>query len=224
MDADFSVKINDQKANLIAHRLVEQFPEGSVSADSLGNVCAYLAEYAGMSYSDTMTVLNRLSFTGSPADMLRLAYALIHFESTDKYPTCKCRVTAHGKIVKVTIDRMDSKNPQICLRFLLVSSVYAGCFVDAVIGIRDAIKLQRKIYSGRSKVLSGRSLLEFVGSLGTVTLYGDLVDHIDASTEEKRINKSLCKDRVAADTECVKAPSCVQCKERRNKCKLAVRY
>lgn len=225
MDVDFSAKINDKKAQVIADRLLERFPEGSVSADSLGNVCAYLLEYAGLDYLASMQLLNHLGFTGSPGDMLRLAYALIHHEADSfTYTKPRSKQTAHGKIVSVTADRLYANNPRVCLRILLVSSPHAGCFVNYEAGIRDFVKLQKKIYCGRSKALSGRSLLEFVGAVCTAHIVGDLVQFIDATTEEKQMNKKLCAARARADLECVKAPTCALCKERRSTCRLAVRY
>ena len=225
MAVDFSAKINDKKAQVIAARLLERFPEGSVSADSLGNVCAYLHEYAGLDYISSMRILSHISFTGKSSDMLRLAYALIHYEPGGVgYDSSRARIVAHAKVVSVTADRVDAANPRVCLRALLVSSAHAGCFVDYEAGIRDIVRLQKKVYCGRSKALSGRSLLEFVGSVCTLHMVGDAVQFIDATAEEKQINKKLCTLRAKADTECVKAATCALCKERRNTCKLAVRY
>lgn len=225
MAADFSWKSNEAKAQAVAAKLVGRFPQGSLSADSLGGLCAFLNEYAGIDYITTMSILNRLAFTeGSPADMLRLAYALVHYEPKQSQYQRKGKYEAHAKIIKVTADRMNSKSPQICLRALLVSSPYAGSLIDFVTPIRDAVKLHKKIYSGRSKSLSGRSLLEFVGSVCTLKIIDDTVQLVDASTEEKKLNKNLCTERAKADTECAKASSCVLCKERRNTCRLAVRY
>ena len=83
--------------------------------------------------------------------------------------------------------------------------------------------MQKKIYCGRTKALAGRSLLEFVGSVCSVFVDGDTVQDIDASKEEKQLNKQLCADRARADTECQSAPLCVQCGKRRSECRLSVR-
>ena len=225
MAADFSWKSNDAKAHAVASKLMSRFPAGTLTVDTLGNLCAFLSEYAGMDYMASMAILNRLAFsTGSPAEMLRLAYALVHYEPQQSSYTRKGKFEAHARIVKVTADRMDSKNPQICLRALLVSSPCAGSLIDSVFSIRDTVKLHKKIYSGRSKALSGRSLLEFVGSVCTMKIVDDIVQFIDATAEEKKLNKLLCMERAKADMECSKAPTCVLCKERRSTCRLAVRY
>lgn len=225
MVADFSWKSNDAKAQAVAAKLIGRFPPGSLTGDTLGNLCAFLSEYAGIDYITSMSILNRLAFsTGSPAELLRLAYALIHHEPQKSQYSRKGKFEAHARIIKVTADRMDSRNPQICLRALLVSSPYAGSLIDYVSPIRDTVKLHKKIYSGRSKALSGRSLLEFVGAVCTMKILDDTVQFIDATTEEKKLNKQLCTERAKADTECAKAPTCVLCKERRSTCRLAVRY
>lgn len=225
MGADFSVKSNDAKAKAVADKLIQKFPPGTISADSLSNLCAFLYEYAGLDYMESMTILNRLNISeGNPADMLRLAYALIHYTKPSSTYVTKAKFIAHAKIVSVTADKIGSKNPQICIRSLLVSSPYAGKLIDYALSLRDAVNLHKKIYSGRSKVLAGRSLLEFVGALCTVHVLNDSVQYIDADKEEKKLNKELCADRAKADTECVKAPVCSLCKERRSTCRLAVRY
>lgn len=225
MAVDFSVKTNDAKAQAVARRLLERFPEGSVDADSLGNICAYLSEYAKLDYQSTMQILSHIALSGKPSDMLRLAYALVHYQpDTDPYSISRGKVVAHAKIVAVTADKLSSSNPKICIRMLLVSSRHAGRFVDYEIGIRDAVRVQKKVYCGRSKALSGRSLLELVGSVCTAHLSGDSVIYLDSTAEERKLNKQLCADRAKSDSSCPKAPTCVQCKERRSSCRLAVRY
>ena len=222
-DSDFSIKTNDKQAGLIAGKLLEHFPAGSINDGNYSGLCDYLATYAKLSYPQTLSILHRIGYKSTPFDTLRLSYALLHYEETNSPYLGKGRFTAHAKILKVTADRLQSSNPQICLSLLLTSSAYAGCLVDSVMAIRDAVRLQKKIYCGRSRALSGRSLLEFVGALCTIKMDGDTVQDIDASKEEKKLNKSLCADRARADTECQTAPLCVQCGKRRAECRLSVR-
>lgn len=223
-DADFSVKINDKQAGLIANKLLERFPPGSVTDGNLSGLCQYLADYAKLAYAQTLEIIHRLGWKSTPFDTLRLAYALLHYEpSANSSYFGRGKFTAHAKILKVTADRLQSSNPQICFTLLLTSSAYAGSLTDTVMSIRDAVRLQKRIYCGRGKALAGRSLLEFVGTLCTVKVDGEAVQDIDASKEEKTINKQLCTDRARADTECQTAPLCVQCRKRRSECRLSVR-
>ena len=223
-DADFSVKINDKQAGMIAGKILERFPPGSITEGNFSGLCQYLADYAKLEYARTLEVLSRIGFTSTPFDTLRLAYALLHLEAEAKSPYFgRGKFFAHAKIMKVTADRMQTANPQICFTLLLTSSAYAGCLIDTVMSIREAVKLQKKIYCGRGKVLAGRSLLEFVGVLCSVNVDGETVQGIDATKEEKNINKALCTDRARADTECQTAPLCVQCMKKRSECRLSVR-
>lgn len=223
MAADFSIRTNDRTALKIAERLATRFPQGTLSPDSFGNLCAYLYEYAGLDYSETMSLIHRIKFTGSQPDILRLSYALIHYEQVNGFGN-RGKYTAHARVLKVTADKIKTPNPRLCLQLLLLSSRYAGCILNYEVSLRDAVKIQRSIYSGRSKALAGRSLLEFVGCVCTVHVIGDLPQSLSASVEEKKLNKQLCTARAKADTECQKAPTCVQCRERRATCRLAVRH
>lgn len=222
-DSDFSVKINDKQAGLIAAKLLERFPPGSITDGNYSGLCQYLTEYAKLDYAQTLSILHRIGYTGTPFDTLRLAYALLHYEQTNSPYFSRGKFYAHAKVLKVTADRMQSSNPQICLRLLLTSSPHAGSMIDSVMSIRDAVRLQKRIYCGRTKALAGRSLLEFVGSLCSVYVDGDVVQSIDATKEEKQTNKQLCTDRARADSECQAAPLCVQCRKKRSECRLSVR-
>lgn len=225
MAADFSHKKNDHTALIIARKILEAFPPEKWSWDFSGNLCAFLLKYAGLAYIDSMTILNSIAFNGTAFDCLRLAYALIHYKKEAAFTLIQRKAyTAHGKIMEVSADRVDGANPKVCVKLLLTSSSLAGRLVEYSMPVRDAVKLQRQIYSGRSKALSGRSLLEFVGCVCTARLFGLSVQYITADKQEKEMNKQLCAERTKADHDCQKAHSCVQCKERRAQCKLAVRH
>ena len=223
MDSDFSHKTNDEKAVTVARRISDRFPPGSLSSDDLSALCDFLSTYAKLDYATTMSIVNRLEYGGSAFDTLRLAYSLIHHDPRMMMYTGGRAETAHAKVILVTADRVDTANPRICLKLLLVSSSQAGTLIDTDIGLRDAVKLQKKIYSGRSRALSGRSMLEFVGCQVTAKLKGRVVILIDADKAEKKYNKDLCSARAKADSDCTKSKSCVLCRERRTTCRLAVR-
>lgn len=223
MDSDFSHKLNDEKSVKVARRISDRFPPGTLSADTLAPLCEFLSEYAKLDYAGSMAVLNRIEFGGSPFDMLRLAYALVHYDPRVQIYTSPKALQAHGKVLSVTADGMHSANPRLCLRILVVSSADAGSILDYELGLRDAVKLQKKVYCGRSRALSGRSMLELVGCQLSLRIKGRLVVSVDADKAEKKYNKQLCTDRVKADSTCVRASTCALCAERRKSCRLAVR-
>ena len=213
MATAFSWKRNDKKAAIIVRALKAKFTNG-FNIDDLHH---HIAATCDLSYEQVQTLLNRLSpIKGESFDFIRLAYAILHYKNTSF-----SRTVAHGKIIKVTTSGGD--NPKLMLTILAVSSSRAGEIFLAQLSLREAIALQKKIYTGRFKHLQGRALLELTGCQLTVKVDNRAVVRTGASPSEKDYNRKLCKARILAEQECGKAVSCVLCRKTRSECKLAVR-
>lgn len=225
MENLFSHTANDKKAVAVCEKIKTHFPAETVTYENCSNLIEYLTEVGKMPYIEAVRLLNILApIDNKPFNVLRVSYALIHYESSDNtYTDDKGRLEAHAKILDVTLDDKDKVRPVICLKFLLVSSKKAGRLVDWQCSLTDCVKLQKTIYSGRSQKLAGRSLLELVGCVCTVKLRGDYITSVYADKGEKKTNRDLCQSRAKADYDCVVASTCARCKKTRVECRLSVR-
>ena len=217
-----SVELNDRQAVVVATKIAELCKTETFSVSVL---CDFLAKYAKLQFSQTMELLNSLGISTPPSqfDTLRLAYALLHYD-----PEVFCygkipRVRATAKILRVTADTVNKRNPKITLHMLTVDSPLAGRLVSKELYLPEAVRLSKNVYSGRAKALQGRSLLELVGCVVKTKLFGSTVDSVFIEQKLRERNKQLCKDRAKADFECHEAPTCAHCKKRRCECRLAVR-
>lgn len=218
----FSIKRNDRRAKLIANRLMSDLASVDFSQSDPQALCEYLNEYAKMSYEESTALLNYLTISKTPYDMLRLAYALSNY-NRDEWQRKAVKVKAHAKILKVGLQGDSAKNMKITLMFLVVSSRHAGSIKYMTCSLSEAVMIQKKIYCGRSRELQGRSLLELTGCQCEVSLYNEAVIDVAITPAEKQVNKQLGKDRIAAEGSCPIASSCVTCKKGRSQCRLAVR-
>lgn len=225
MEKLFSHTANDKKAVAIAEKIKGHFPTETVTYDNCINLINYLTQVGKMPYIEAVKLINNLSpLDNKPFNVLRVAYALMHYESTDNaYIDDKGKLEAHAKILDITLDDKDKTRPTLCLKLLIVSSKKAGRVLDWQCSLTDCVKIQKNIYSGRSRKLAGRSLLELIGCLCTVKLRGDYVIYLSADKSEKKINKELCQNRTRADYDCAQATTCARCKKSRTECRLSVR-
>ena len=225
MENVFSHTANDKKAIAVAEKIKKYFPTNTVTYENCTELIEYLTKVGKLQYIEAVRILNNLSPIDSrPFNVLRVAYALLHYESVENtYNDDKGKLEAHGKIIDVTLDDKDKTRPIICLKILIVSSKKAGRVLDWQCSLTDCIKIHKNIYSGRSQKLAGRSLLELIGCLCSIKLRGDYITFITADKSEKRINKELCQDRARADLDCIQAPTCTRCRKARTECRLSVR-
>lgn len=222
MAKDFSWKLNDKRAVLVADKIRSKFPEDPSIEGSWATLCDYLATIANVSYADTMTMLSRLQpLTSDPKDVFRVSLAILGCR--DPQPAKGKSVQAHARVLQISVNDKQSRFPKISFRLLVCSGAHAGRYLEYQCSLSEAVKLHKAVYSGRSKRLSGRSLLEFVGCVVSVYIRDSLVIGITATPEEKKINKALCEDRCQADTACHEAQQCCLCKKGRSQCRMAVR-
>ena len=216
-----SVEINDKQAVAVAARLAQVC---NAEAFSVTALCTFLSSYAKLPFSDTLQLLNNLGISKpGRMELLRLSYALLHYKAGVFAYGVVPKAKATAKVLRVTADTINKSNPKITLHMLVVDSPLAGRLVMKELTLSEAVRLSRSVYSGRSKALQGRSLLEFVGCVVKVKLFGNVVDSIFSEQPLREMNKQLCKDRAQADLECREAPTCAHCKKRRTECRLAVR-
>lgn len=224
--ASFSIKRNDTKAATVAKRLCDFASTAVFSASNPEQLCAFLDEYGKLTYTESMGILSRLTISNTPFDMLRLAYALVHFDRDNTvlkvYDTT---VKAHAKILKMSLtDADDVSRSKIVYYFLCISGPYAGTLMQYTCPIAEAAKMQKSVYTGRSKALRGRSLLELVGCYCLISIKRANIIGVSADSTIRSKNKELGNLRVKADTQCGRADTCAVCRATRKDCKLAVRW
>jgi hypothetical protein len=235
MSKRFSVRKAENNAIRAATAIRTLIDSADNKKDAL---VSFLAGNTKMTWFRAVQMVNGLGRLRTPFDALRAGFA-IH-----SYPECFSEndneldppylgdpiFPVHGRILDCCVSQIRGREV-ILMEFLAMNSILAGRVYKLWCSPYVIDKILRKIYSGRNPVpfigISGCYLWLNSDLLFREIMKRDLSDSLGANSEEKDINKRLCKDR--GDLERIrtcsepKGVNCYACQVPRSECMLSTR-
>ena len=201
-------------------------------------IVSFLANNTSMTWFRAVQMVDGLGRLRTPFDALRVGFAIQYypefFEEDDNSldpPYLGDPVfPVHGRVLDCCVSNVRGREI-ILMKFLAMSSMFAGRVYKLSCSPYVVDKLIRKVYSGKAAVpfvaVSGCYLWLNSDLLFREIMKRDLQDSVGANAEEKDINKSLYKGRGDADRiktcSIPKGVSCYACGVPRHKCRLSTR-
>lgn len=209
-----------------------------LSSDNCLPLVTWLATTCKVSNGHIIAMLYKfLPMTNSPQSALRIAYAVMYYlpefvdddykELDDKY-SGNVRFQAHCKILeaKPFIQNIEKGIIAVKIRAMLMTSLYAGIYVDWVDNESTIAKVLRRIGMSGSKTEGMRPPQAMTGAYVTIT-FGKTKEHsfcplyIDTCSSEKKKNQELTKLR--RNKMCDMTCECYNCPKGKDECYLACR-